>query len=176
VRRAPESFETAHLRAERSHRRHLELYLPFEQDERIAAWLGGTSSPDETRERLERELDHWDERGFGRWALFDKVTGEFVGRGGLREVEIDGRPEVELGYAIVAERWGRGLATELGEAAVGIGFRDLGLDELVAFTLPHNVASRRVMEKLGFAYEREFLWKGFDHALYRIRKGSSSDG
>lgn len=83
---------------------------------------------------------------------------------------------MELGYAIVAERWGRGLATELGEAAVAIGFRDLDLEEVVAFTLPHNHASRRVMEKLGFAYEREFVWKGLDHVLYRIRRGSSSDG
>jgi RimJ/RimL family protein N-acetyltransferase len=83
---------------------------------------------------------------------------------------------VELGYAIVAERWGEGLATELGAAAIEIGFRDLDLEEIVAFTLPNNVASRRVMEKLGFAYERNFLWKSKDHVLYRIRRGSSSDG
>jgi ribosomal-protein-alanine N-acetyltransferase len=176
VPRAPESFETARLRAERSHCRHLALYVPFEQDERIAAWLGRASSPQETEARLARELSHWDEHGFGRWAFFDKATGAFVGRGGLRRVEIEGEAVVELGYAIVAERWGEGLATELGSAAIAIGFRDLDLDEIVAFTLPNNVASRRVMEKLGFVYERTFLRKGNDHMLYRIRSGSSSDG
>jgi [ribosomal protein S5]-alanine N-acetyltransferase len=176
VPRVPESFETRRLRAERSHPRHLALYVRLEQDERIAAWLGGTKAPLDTEARLERELAHWDERGFGRWALFDSASGGFVGRGGLRQVEIDAVPVVELGYAIVAERWGEGLATELGATAIEIGFRDLDLEEIVAFTLPNNVASRRVMEKLGFAYERNFLWKSKDHMLYRIRRGSSSDG
>ena len=77
---------------------------------------------------------------------------------------------------IVTERWGQGLASELSEAAVRIGFDELGLDEIVAFTLPNNLGSRRVMEKAGFLYEREFEWKGRPHVLYRIRKGSSSEG
>jgi len=176
VARAPESFETARLRAERSHTKHLALHVPFERDERVAAWLGGASDPEETRQRLERELAHWSTHGFGRWVLFDRQTGEFVGRGGLRTVEIEGQPEVELGYAIVPERWGQGLATELAEAAVEVAFRDLGLADVVAFTLPNNAASRRVMEKVGFEYERDFVRKGRDHVLYRIRRGSSSDG
>ena len=176
MRGARQKFETARLRAERSHRRHLALYIPFEQDEQVAAWLGGTSSPQETERRLERELAHWDEHGFGRWVLFEKNTGEFVGRGGLRHADIEGFPVVELGYAIVAERWGEGFATELGTAAVDIGLRDLDLDEIVAFTLPNNAASRRVMEKVGFTYERTFHRKGAEHVLYRIRRGASSDG
>jgi ribosomal-protein-alanine N-acetyltransferase len=176
VRVAPDGFETRRLRAERSHPRHLDLYVPFEQDERVARWLGGISSPGQTQRRLERELEHWRVHGFGRWALFDRVTGEFVGRGGFRRVEVEGRPEVELGYAIVPERWGEGLATELSRAAVGIAFDDLGLTEIVAFTLPDNRASRRVMEKAGFGYERTFQWKRLPHVLYRIRSGSSNDG
>jgi RimJ/RimL family protein N-acetyltransferase len=176
VRTAPGRFETARLRAERSSREHLELYVPFEQDERIATWLGGVRNPAQAEESLARELEHWQAHGFGRWALFDAATGEFVGRGGLRRVEIEGRPEVELGYTIVPERWGQGLATELSEAAVRIGFDQVGLAEIVAFTLPHNLASRRVMAKAGFGYERDFAWKGEPHVLYRIRKGSSSDG
>jgi ribosomal-protein-alanine N-acetyltransferase len=155
---------------------YLALYVPFEQDERVAVWLGGVSTAEEVEQRLARELEHWTAHGFGRWALFDRETGQFVGRGGLRVVEIEGKAEVELGYAIVAERWGQGLATELSEAAVRIGFDELGLDEIVAFTLPNNLGSRRVMEKAGFLYEREFEWKSRPHVLYRIRKGSSSEG
>jgi ribosomal-protein-alanine N-acetyltransferase len=67
----------------------------------------------------------------------------------------------------VGERWGEGLATELALASIDAGFGTLGLDELIAFTLIHNRASRRVMEKAGLSYEREFLHVGLPHALYR---------
>ena len=53
---------------------------------------------------------------------------------------------------------------------------ELGLAEIVAFTLPHNVASRRVMEKSGLTYEKSIEWAGHPHVLYRIRSGSSNDG
>jgi RimJ/RimL family protein N-acetyltransferase len=59
---------------------------------------------------------------------------------------------------------------------VRIGLEDLDLDELVAFTLPENVRSRRVMEKAGLFYERDIVHAGLPHVLYRIRRGSSSDG
>ena len=87
----------------------------------------------------------------------------------------DGRPEIELGWVITPERWGEGLATELGQASVDVAFGQLGLPELVAFTTPGNVASRRVMEKLGFAYEKTapFMHYG-EHVLYRLRSVSSN--
>jgi ribosomal-protein-alanine N-acetyltransferase len=59
---------------------------------------------------------------------------------------------------------------------VRIGLEDVGLDELVAFTLPANVRSRRVMEKAGLGYEKDIVHAGLPHVLYRIRRGSSSEG
>jgi RimJ/RimL family protein N-acetyltransferase len=63
--------------------------------------------------------------------------------------------------------WGQGYATELGAAAVELAFGPLGLDSVVAYTLPHNLASRRVMDKLGFSYEREIVYADLPHVLYR---------
>jgi ribosomal-protein-alanine N-acetyltransferase len=70
----------------------------------------------------------------------------------------------------VPERWGEGLATELALASVDAGFGTLGLTELIAYALVDNVASRRVMEKAGFTYEREMQHVGLPHALYRRRR------
>jgi RimJ/RimL family protein N-acetyltransferase len=67
----------------------------------------------------------------------------------------------------VPERWRQGLATELARAAVEVAFDDLDLDEIVAFTLPDNIASRRVMEKAGFTYDRDIQRAGIPHVLYR---------
>ena len=63
-------------------------------------------------------------------------------------------------------RWGEGFATELGAASLEHGFGTLGLERIVAFTIPGNAASRRVMAKLGFAYERDVVHAGLPHILH----------
>jgi [ribosomal protein S5]-alanine N-acetyltransferase len=77
---------------------------------------------------------------------------------------VGGNVEVELAYALVAEYWDRGLATEM----LAVAFEHLGLTELVCFTLTANRASRRVMEKVGFEYERDVVHAGQPHVLYRL--------
>lgn len=99
----------------------------------------------------------------------------FVGRGGLRHVHIGGHDEVEVTYALMPEFWGCGLATEIPRALLKIGFEQLALTQLVAFTLTTNQASRRVMAKVGFALERELVHgtRGLPHVLYRIRRDAN---
>jgi [ribosomal protein S5]-alanine N-acetyltransferase len=119
---------------------------------------------------LAAKVDHWGRHGFGMWTARDRQTGEMVGRGGLQYTYTAGLHDVEAGWAIVPERWGQGLATELAHACVEVAFDQLGLLELVAFTLPDNAASRRVMEKAGFTYERDIVHAGLPHVLYRRRR------
>jgi ribosomal-protein-alanine N-acetyltransferase len=118
---------------------------------------------------LRAKVDHWDRHGFGMWLLRDRETGEMVGRGGLQYTFTAGLNDVEAGWAVVPERWGQGLATELAHACVEVAFEQLRLRELVAFTLPDNLASRRVMEKAGFEYERDIVHAALPHVLYRRR-------
>ncbi len=132
------------------------------------ATLGGVRTPDATRSYLEAVIQHWEDHGFGFWIFYDKATGELVGRGGLRRLEIEGTPEVEVAYAVVSDRWGQGLATEMAEAAVAVAFGKLKLASVVAFTFSSNKASRRVMEKVGFSYERDIVYADLPHVLYRL--------
>ena len=90
---------------------------------------------------------------------------------GPKRAHIAGRDEVEIGWTVMPERWNQGYATELGAASLAIAFGPLGLADVVSFTLPRNWASRRVMEKLGFAYERQTDYKGWPHVLYRKPAG-----
>ncbi len=143
-------------------------------DPRVMATLSADGQPlpeEETRRALRRHLDHWQRHGYGLWAFRDPADGRFVGYCGLKHTEVDGKDEVELAYAVVADDWGRGLATEMAEAALGVGFERLGLPEVVCFTLTTNRASRRVMEKAGFTYEREIVHAGLPHVLYRLTAG-----
>ncbi len=105
--------------------------------------------------------------GFGLWLLRDRHTGEMVGRGGLQYTYVAEVHAVEAGWAIVPERWGDGLATELANTCVEVGFGDLDLTQIVAFALPDNIASRRVMEKAGFVFDRPIIHVGLPHVLYR---------
>ena len=145
------------------------------RDPRVMATLapagapnGGLLSDDETRRFLRRNLEHWDRHGYGLWMFRDRADGRFVGRGGLKRTSVDGKDEVELAYAVLADYWGRGLATEMAEAILAAGFGHLGLAEVVCFTLTTNRASRRVMEKAGFRYERDFVHTGLPHVFYRL--------
>jgi [ribosomal protein S5]-alanine N-acetyltransferase len=113
---------------------------------------------------------HWERYGFGLWVQRDKETGKMVGRGGLQWTYVGGLEEVEVAWAVVPELWGRGLATELAEASIKTAFGPLDLEEIVAFTLPRNIASRRVMEKTGFEFEREVVHANLPHVLYRRRR------
>jgi [ribosomal protein S5]-alanine N-acetyltransferase len=111
--------------------------------------------------------DHWERHGFGLWLLRDRATGVMVGRGGLQYTDVIGGFAVEAAWTIAPERWRQGLATELAIASVAVAFDVLDVHELIAITLPDNLASRRVMEKAGFGYERDIEHVGLAHVLYR---------
>jgi ribosomal-protein-alanine N-acetyltransferase len=163
-----ERLETDRLVGERLREAHFAYQRAMDTDRAVMATLGGVRSENESWEQLRSGLEHWERNGFGPWVFQVRETGETVGGAALRRVEIEGQPEVEVGYRVAAAWWGRGIATEMASAVVGVA-RGLGLEEIVAFTLPDNLASRRVMEKAGFTYERDIEWAALPHVLYRQR-------
>ena len=117
---------------------------------------------------LVRDLRHWESHGWGPWVV--EHDGDFAGRAGLNTTRVAGEQAVELAWAILGAAQGRGLATQAARAAVAAA-RELELDELVSFTLPHNLASRRVMVKAGLEFDRDITHGGLPHVLYRLRLG-----
>jgi RimJ/RimL family protein N-acetyltransferase len=96
--------------------------------------------------------------GYGRFACVWKATGEVIGFSGIKYV-----PEIEdneLGYRFLPEFWGMGLATEAGAASIEFARSTLGLERLVAMVHPENVASARVVTKLGFSVEKKLRYSG----------------
>jgi [ribosomal protein S5]-alanine N-acetyltransferase len=160
---------TERLAATRLRADDFDLLCELHRDPAVMATLGGVRSDERTRAFLAENLAHWDEHGFGLWLFRESATSAFVGRGGLRHVVLEGQSEVEVTYALAREAWGKGFATEIATAARDVAFRQLGLQDLVAYTIPENVASRRVMEKVGFRHDRAIVHEGDHHVLYRIR-------
>lgn len=154
---------------------HLEFAARQYGDPRVARWhwpgdLGGRRTREQVREILVRERAQWDEVGFTLWWWRERAAGEVIGCAGLNRNDVEGEPVVEVGWSFNPERWGDGLATEAAKASLEWGFDTVGVDEIVAFTMPENHASRRVMEKLGMEYVRDFERKGFPQVLYRTAR------
>jgi RimJ/RimL family protein N-acetyltransferase len=169
---AIERLQTARLVLTRMRAHDADQLHVFHSGAQVMATLGGVRSRNETQRVLDELVAHWEQHGFGYWMAHDRETGAFAGRGGLRRVVIQGRPEVEVGYGLMPERWGQGLATELAVESIRVAFDELKLPELVCFTLPTNRASQRVMEKAGFRYVGETVWANLPHVLYRLRQNA----
>lgn len=170
-----DAFATSRLLAERLRSEHLRDIRTMDQNQLFMAKLGGVRHEAATVQYLERNLAHWAQHGFGLWVLRDRSSGTTIGRAVLRHLQVGDDDEVEVGYGFMPDYWGRGLATEITLACLEIARDLLGLESVVAITLPSNVASQRVMEKAGLEYEREITHEGVLHLLFRTpRAGGTS--
>jgi RimJ/RimL family protein N-acetyltransferase len=132
----------------------------FREEDRVAVarWnadpeftrhLAGVQTRAQSDEGFDRWQRHWDERGFGLLAIEWRATGELIGRAGP-QFHRAWPHDPEVGWALAPAWWGRGIATEAGAASVAWAFGELGYDRVVSITTEENLASRRVMAKLGF--------------------------
>lgn|GEM_PF-450080 len=151
-------FSTERLSAERLDDSHLADLVALHLDPDVSRYLGGIRSPDTTKTYLATNIAHWQKHGFGLWVL-KTGTGEFAGRAGVRYVQVDDVEEVEIAYTFKRGMWGRGLATEISAALIRIALFDLKLPSLVGLVFVGNTASRRVLEKSGFALERNVIFQ-----------------
>jgi RimJ/RimL family protein N-acetyltransferase len=131
----------------------------------------GPLTREESASAFARYERHWQEHGFGLLAVADKATGELIGRSGV-QYHRAWPHDPEVGWGFDPRWWGRGLATEAGRACVEWGFGELGCARLVSITTEQNLASRRIMAKLGFELSETIPFRelGIDllvHALDR---------
>ena len=160
----------------------------LDDDPEVMRFINGGAPADRTAIEQAIARQTYD-GGLGRWAAHERAGGTFVGWFGLIRI-LDGPlhagPDVaELGYRLRRAVWGRGLATEGGDALLAYGFDRLGLRRIVAQTMTVNTASRRVMDKLGLTYVRTFhlewpesiegteegdVQYGLDYADWRTRR------
>jgi len=136
----------------------LDALAPLYADPEVRRFFPeGTLTREETREEIAWFLDgHPEDPSLGLWAAIERATGAFVGRCGLLPWEIDGKAEVEVAYLIAPPHQRRGLGTESARAIAAHAFDALGIPRVVSLVHPENVASRRVAERIGMTFEREW--------------------
>lgn len=110
---------------------------------------------------LERYHETW---GFGPYAVVEKPNRNVIGYCGLFFFpDVNGKPEVEVGYRLRRSAWGQGYATESVTAVRDYAFNTLGIQRLIAIIDPANIASIRVAEKVGMNYEQDVMLEGYAH-------------
>ena len=156
-------------------------FAALNADPVVREFLPGLLTREESDSAVDRIEQHFAEHGFGLWAVEVPGVTDFAGFIGLSVPKFEAHftPCVEIGWRLAAEHWGRGYALEGARACVAFGFEQLGQPEIFSFTVPDNIRSRRVMEKLGMTHNAS---DDFDHpslpaghrisrhVLYRVQR------
>jgi RimJ/RimL family protein N-acetyltransferase len=121
-------------------------------------------------EWIERNLDRYQNEGYGLWAMLLRDTNQLIGDCGCYSRDVDGRNDVEIGYHVRRDLWGKGYATEAARACIEYAFSKLGVDRVISLIRPENLQSIRVAEKNGLTCEKIIFWRGFDHCIYAKTK------
>ena len=138
----------------------------------------GTLSYEETKDELQWFLNgHPKHPELGLWATIHKESGKFIGRCGLLPWTIKGQDEVEIAYLLDKAFWGQGPATEAAKGIMQYGFEQLNLSRLICMIDPGNVASQRVAERIGMAFEKKvdgYEGENLPFFIYAVDKHSGN--
>jgi len=140
-------------------------FAALNSDPEVMEHFPDVLAPEESDQMMRRIDMHFDEFGFGLWAVEIKWAKRFIGFCGLAvpTFQTDFTPAVEIGWRLARDQWGSGYATEAAGAAMDYGFREAGLDQILSWTIPDNQRSQRVMERIGMTRAPEL---DFDHPRF----------
>ena len=157
-----------------------EAYFQINRDAKVLDFLPGPLAMDVVKRFISDKNQCFADHGYTLWAVEEKVTGVLIGFIGFQSPawEAHFTPCIEIGWRLGSAYWGKGYATEGAKAVLQYGFDHLGLKEIVSFTVPENLRSIRVMEKLGMNrdIDGDFFHPMLPldhrlskHVLYRLR-------
>jgi ribosomal-protein-alanine N-acetyltransferase len=159
-------LETARLYLRKFKDEDLEMLYPIFSDSETMQFYPAPFSKDKTQDWIKQNIASYKSNGYGLWAVCLKENNEFIGDCGLVNQQINGEPEVEIGYHISKEHWSKGFASEAARACKEYGFNQLSLKRLISIIDPNNISSIRVAEKIGFTKEKEAFVFNKNHFIY----------
>ena len=133
----------------------------------VIKYTGNSAFKDieEAKEFLNNYSDY-KENGFGRWAVINKATKEFIGWCGLKnDKKTD---ETDIGFRFFETFWNQGFATESAKACINYGFENLNLKTIIGRAMKENTASIKVLEKIGLQYVKDFNFDGQEGVIFQI--------
>lgn len=144
--------------------------IEMRSDPEVNVYLGGTKmqNPESLAKRIEFYMNCFEKYGFAMSAMIWKETDEIIGWSGLQP--LDETEEIEVGYGMIKDFWGKGIALEAARAWLEFGFHQKNLERIVAVAYPENKNSWRIMERLGMRYEKTEPHYGAECVFYAISR------
>jgi len=152
----------------------------FELDSnpKVHKYLGNNtiSTYEEAEKIIEFFKTQYEDNGIGRFAAFEKVSGEFIGWSGLKlnvgkKEELNGFTNfIDIGYRLLPKFWGKGYASESAFACLNFGFKQMNYDVIYAAAQNSNIGSNKILKKIGLKLINEFVFEGEKASWYELRK------
>lgn len=150
-------------------------------DKQVHQFLGVVADRQQTQAMITRWIKHYQEKGYSLYAVELKASHELIGFIGIITPNFEAHftPAIEIGWRLSSKHWNQGYATEGAKAVLQYAFTQLGLEEIVSFTATTNLASQRVMQKIGLQQDKKgtFDHPNIDkdsplmpHVLYRLKR------
>ncbi len=160
-------LQTPRLILREFHLEDVENFYELNRNPNVIKFTGDSSfqSISEAEEFL-RNYDDYKRNGYGRWAVMEKDSGEFLGWCGLK---FDGK-ETDIGFRFFEKYWNKGFATESAKACLEYGFNKLNLNEIFGRAMKDNLGSHKVLEKIGLKFDQEIEKENHKWLIYKIHK------
>lgn len=133
---------------------------------------GQPETPEQTRAAIDLVKGRWAQYGFSWWAFVEQESGRVIGAGCIQYLGRDPANPHEIGWRLVPDKWGQGLASEAARAMAAWAFDTLEAPLLVAVCKPENRDSGKVMARLGMRYCGEETWYGSPHAAWELTRAA----
>jgi len=146
----------------------------IDSDPDVNIYLGNNpvKNIEQTRDIIQFIRNQYVENGIGRWAMIEKTTNNFIGWAGLKLVKEPTNNYCnyyDLGYRLNKNYWGRGFATEAAKTCVDYGINQLNLKHIYAIADENNIASKKVLEKVGLKFIETFNLEGTPHSWFHLK-------
>jgi RimJ/RimL family protein N-acetyltransferase len=160
------SFQTARLQLRPRRLSDLDASIAINSDPDVMRYLGAVWPPERQRAHLTAQIGTDFGEGLGYWSLFERTAPATL-LGWALLTPLPGSDDVQIGYRLRKDAWGRGVATEAAARLLDHAFQTLGLPALAASVHPDNLGSQRVLAKLGLSDVGTYEAGGKVERLYR---------
>jgi ribosomal-protein-alanine N-acetyltransferase len=144
-------------------------FFAINGDEEVMRYIRTTKSREECDTFFKKNIEAYKTNPLmGRWAVYEKATGKFIGS--FAFIPVEGSEDSQLGYALLKEYWGKGFATELTKEGIKYVFEKTDLNEVYGITQVENTDSQKVLLKSGFKHHRNYKEDGKDISCFIIKR------
>jgi RimJ/RimL family protein N-acetyltransferase len=150
--------------------------LEIFSDPEAMRFYPSTRNLTETKTWVSGNIERYERHGFGIWVAQSNIGNEFLGQCGLILQDVDGKPDLEIGYMFLRRHWGQGFATEAAKACRDYAFERLKYTRVISLIDPGNIASRRVAEKVGMQVEKQVEKWNKQVLVYALERKSRNHG